>query len=135
MRLLLFFWRVFLFVWPLIRIRYLAFSHRAICQVFEQVRAGQENLQAVAQGCLSLLRELIRRSTTKVGLGAIGTNGGAVIPLDISARRHFFVGLRGACPLLLETDSSALVQVNILDDWGVGGGVLLSPCRLMRQCV
>ena len=31
--------------------------------MFDRVRAGEEQLQAIAEGCLSLLRELIKSST------------------------------------------------------------------------
>lgn len=98
--------------------------------MFERVRSGEEDLHAVAEGCLSLLRELITRSTAPPS-GAGGARcrgnrsrkgcrsyGGA--PLGVSApkrlldgagRRSLSEGLRGAFPLLLETDAYSLVQV------------------------
>lgn len=100
-------------------------------QVFERVRSGEEDLHAVAEGCLSLLRELITRSTAPTVGGAVGGRGrasrsrksgrfygdaamGASTPkrlLDSSGRRSLSEGLRGAFPLLLETDAYSLVQV------------------------
>lgn len=100
-------------------------------QVFDRVRAGEEQLQAIAEGCLSLLRELIRCSTvvtTSASAAAAaarrpgGTrslkrgraNGGASAAsarLDTSGRLSLLAGLRGAFPLLMETDSHSLVQV------------------------
>ncbi|CAN0098433.1 unnamed protein product [Scytosiphon promiscuus] len=96
--------------------------------VFERVRSGEEDLHAVAEGCLSLLRELITRSTAApAGAGGGRWRGsrshkggrsydatvGASAPkklLDSSGRRSLSEGLRVAFPLLLETDSYSLVQ-------------------------
>ena len=83
------------------------------------MRAGDENLQAVAEGSLSLLRELILRSTpgsgNRVNAGLSETAGVAAAAgdanMEAAARRSLLAGLRGALPLLLETDSHTLVQV------------------------
>lgn len=95
-------------------------------QVFERVRKGDENLQAVAQGSLCVFRELILRSMATgsggsggniggsratVGAAAAAGGGEEEANLETSARRVLLSGLRGALPLLLETDSHALVQV------------------------
>lgn len=100
-------------------------------QVFDRVRAGEELLHPIAEGCLSLLRELIRCSTAgatsaaaapgksggrrsrKGGRGNGGGSGGAST-LDAAGKSSLLAGLRGAFPLLMETDSHSLVQVRFL---------------------
>lgn len=96
--------------------------------MFDRVRAGEEQLQAIAEGCLSLLRELIRSSTAAATpSAAVATaagrrsrkggrgNGGAsatAAPLDTSGRSSLLAGLKGAFALLMETESHSLVQVS-----------------------
>lgn len=87
----------------------LALTSTLLCffaQVFERVRAGEERLQSVAQGSLSLLRQLIR----ELSLIRNAAGKGSSDP-DAPATRALLEGLRGACPLLLATDSHALLQV------------------------
>ncbi|CAB1121159.1 unnamed protein product [Ectocarpus sp. CCAP 1310/34] len=92
-------------------------------EVFERRRAGEEELQAVAEGCLSLLRELTTRlAAAGGGVGGVHSRGGAgrtdsgggfsaaATRCDSSARLSLWAGLRAAFPLLLETDSHSLVQ-------------------------
>ncbi|CAN0460957.1 unnamed protein product, partial [Ectocarpus sp. 12 AP-2014] len=92
-------------------------------EVFERLKAGEEELQAVAEGCFSLLRELTTRLAAAVGgvggvhsrggAGRTGSGGGVAVTAtrrDSSARLSLWAGLRVAFPLLLETDSHSLVQ-------------------------
>ncbi|CAN0155415.1 unnamed protein product, partial [Ectocarpus sp. 8 AP-2014] len=92
-------------------------------EVFERLRAGEEELQTVAEGCLSLLRELtMRLAAAGGGVGGVHSRGGAGLTgggggvaaaatrRDSSARLSLWAGLRAAFPLLLETDSHSLVQ-------------------------
>lgn len=108
-------------------------------QVFDRVRAGEEQFHAIAEGCLSLLRELIRCSTSAATLtsapssgrsgggrrsrkgcrggGGGGGGGGSAAAsgrLDASGRLSLLAGLRGVFPLLMETDSHSLVQVKLV---------------------